>query len=162
MPSPTRSTQLIVLALGALALAGCKKREAGPPGDIVATLTAKTIDGTPFDPETLRGKPGLVMFVSPTCPHCIEELPIAQKVAREENANVVAVFIVGQAENAKPVLEHTKFEAPALIDDGTLKQRYAIRTVPYTVVVDAKGHATEVLRGAHGASRLAEALDDAR
>jgi thiol-disulfide isomerase/thioredoxin len=162
MPSPTRSTQLLVLVLGALVFAGCKKREPGPPGDIVATLTANQLDGTPFDPATLRGKPGLVMFVSPTCPHCIEELPVAQKVAREKNANIVAVFIVGRAENAKTVVENTKFEAPALIDDGTLKQRYEIRTVPYTIVVNAQGKATEVLRGAHGASRLAEALDDAR
>lgn len=166
MPSPTGSTQLLGLAL-AICLApglaaGCKNREAGPPGDVVATLTAKTVDGTPFDPAQLRGKPGLVLFVSPTCPHCIDELPVAQEAARDASANVVAVFIVGKPENVKGVLEHTRFEGPALIDDGTLRRRYGVRAVPYTVVVDAKGHATEALRGAQGKRRLAEAIDDAR
>ncbi len=162
MPSPTRSTQLLVLAL-MIAGAGCKKREPGPEGDILASLTgAQTVDGKAFDPAPLRGKPGFVMFVSPTCPHCVEEIPIAQKVAKDANANIVAVFIVGKAENAKGVIEHTKFEGPALIDDGKLKHRYGIRAVPYTVVVNAEGRSTEALRGAHGQSRLEEAIGDAR
>ena len=162
MPSLGRSTQLLALAL-TICLAACgKKREAGPEGDIVASLTAPTIDGPAFDPAKLRGKPGLVMFVSPTCPHCIDELTAAPKVARDNDANAVAVFIVGKAENAKGVIEHTKFEGPVLIDDGTLKKKYGVRAVPYTVVVNAEGRATEVLRGAVGADRLADALDDAR
>lgn len=161
MPSPSRSTQLLVIAL-AICFAGCKKREPGPKGDIIASLTAPTVSGTPFDPATLRGKPSLVMFVSPTCPHCVEELPIAQQVARANNANVVAVFIVGKAENAKGVLEHTKFDSPALIDDGTLRKRYGVRAVPYTLVLGADGHARQALRGAQGSDALEEALEEAR
>ncbi len=161
MPFLCRSTQL--LAIGFLVVAaGCRKKESGPSGDIVASLTAKTLDGQTYDPSVLKGKPGLVMFVSPTCPHCIDEIPIAQKVAKAKNANAVAVFIVGKAENAKGVIEHTKFDGPALIDDGTLRKKYDVKSVPYTVVVDANGRATEALRGAHGADRLGEALDDAR
>ena len=150
----------MLVVLGALG--GCKKREPGPEGDIVATLTAKTIDGADFDPSVLRGKPGLVMFVKATCPHCIEEMPLAQQVAREKDANVVAVFVQSNPKNAEVVVENTQFQAPALIDDGSLATRYKVSSVPYTVVIDAKGRSTEVLRGAHGASRLADALDDAR
>ena len=158
MPSLARSTQL-VLAL-TICLAGCTKKEAGPEGDIVGTLQGTTIDGTPFDPATLRGKPGLVMFVSPTCPHCVDELTAAPKITKD--ANAVAVFIVGKAENAKGVVEHTKFNGPVIIDDGSLRKKYGVRAVPYTVVVNAEGRATEALRGAQGADRLAEALADAR
>ncbi len=162
MPSPRRQTQLLVIAVAIFALAACKKREPVPAGDIVAALTAPTIEGTPFDPGVLRGKPSIVMFVSPTCPHCIEQMPAAQKAARAKDANVVAVFIVGQAENAKGVVSHTKFEGPALIDDGTLRRKYGVKAVPYTLVLGADGQAKEALRGAQTESRLTEAVADAR
>jgi thiol-disulfide isomerase/thioredoxin len=165
MPSPSRSTQLLVLAVAIaaiVAVAGCHKKEPVPSGDVAATLLGQTVEGVPFDPSVLRGKPSIVMFVSPTCPHCIEEIPVAQKVARAGGANVVAVFIVGKAENAKGVLAHTRFEGPALIDDGTLRNKYGVRAVPYTLVLGADGHAREALRGAQGESRLEDALADAR
>jgi len=162
MPSPSRRTQLLVIAVAIVAIAACKKREPVPGGDIAAALTSPTIDGPAFDPSTLRGKPSIVMFVSPTCPHCIEQMPAAQKVARANDANVVAVFIVGKAENAKGVITHTRFEGPALIDDGTLRRKYGVRAVPYTLVLGADGHAREALRGAQGEDRLAEAVADAR
>lgn len=165
MPSPSRSTQLLVLVVAIASFVGlgaCQKKREVPSGDVVATLLAPTVDGTPFDPTTLRGKPSLVLFVSPTCPHCIEELPIAQQVARAKGANVVAVFIVGKAENAKGVLAHTKFEGPALIDDGTLRKKYGVRAVPYTLVLGADGRARDALRGAQGESALEDALADAR
>lgn len=150
-----------LLAL-AISLAGCKKHEPGPEGDILETLRAPTVAGAAFDPHTLRGKPSLVLFVSPTCPHCVEELPAAQKAARAADANLVAVFIVGKAENAKGVLEHTKFEGTALIDDGTLRRRYGVRSVPYTLVLGADGRAREQFHGGQGEATLSDAIADAR
>jgi thiol-disulfide isomerase/thioredoxin len=162
MPSPSRRTQLLVIAVAIAALAACKKREPVPGGDIAAALTSPTVEGTAFDPSTLRGKPSIVMFVSPTCPHCLEQIPAAQNVARAKDANVVAVFIAGKAENAKGVISHTRFEGTALIDDGTLRRKYGVRAVPYTLVLGADGHAREALRGAQDESRLEDAVDDAR
>lgn len=172
MPLPSRSTQpahhalrgplLGLCLLAAIVGGGCKKHEPGPEGDILETLRAPTVEGAAFDPLSLRGKPSLVLFVSPTCPHCVEELPAAQKVARDQGANVVAVFIVGKAENARGVLTHTKFEAPALIDDGSLRRRYGVRSVPYTLVLGPDGRAREQLHGAQGEARLADAIADAR
>lgn len=159
MPSPRRCTQLLIIAL---AVAACAKKEPVPKGDILGTLLAPTIEGAAFKPEALRGKPSLVLFVSPTCPHCLEEIPLAQKAAKAKDANVVAVFVAGQAKHAKGVVDHTKFDGYALIDDGTLKKRYGIRAVPYTLALDADGYAKVALRGAHGASALEDALSAAR
>lgn len=162
MPLPRRSTQLLAIALIAIALVACRKREEAPKGDILATLRAPTVDGSAFDAATLKGKPTLLMFVSPTCPHCLDQIPVADKVAKEHGANAVAVFIAGKAENAKGVIEHTKFAGAALIDDGTLRRRYGVRAVPYTLVLGPDGHAEEALRGAQGADVLEDALDSAR
>ncbi|MBL9015654.1 MAG: TlpA family protein disulfide reductase [Myxococcales bacterium] len=153
---------LLLIALVLALAAGCKKHEPPPEGDIVETLRAKTMTGADFDPHTLRGKPSIVLFVSPTCPHCVEELPAAQAAAKAHDANVVAVFIAGKAENAKGVLEHTKFEGVALIDDGSLRRRYGVRAVPYTLVLGADGHAREQFRGGQGESTLSDAIADAR
>lgn len=146
----------------AVAVTGCRKREKGPDGDILATLKATPINLDSFDPGSLRGKPSLLLFVSPTCEHCLAELPVAQQVARAKDANIVAVFIVGQKENATGVLEHTGFTGPALLDDGSLRRRYGIRAVPLTLVLGADGHAREQLTGEQEASTLEDALADAR
>ena len=153
-----------MFAVAALvALGACKKNEETPPGgNVLDTLESTTIDGASFNGETLKGKPSIVMFVSPTCPHCVKELPIADKVARDKNANVVAVFIVGKAENAKGVIEHTKFSGDVLIDDGSLKKRYGVRAVPYTLVLGADGMAKSAFRGAQEGTTLRDALDDVR
>jgi thiol-disulfide isomerase/thioredoxin len=157
MPSLRRSAQLLVLAL---ALAACAKKQAVPvpTGDVLATLLAPTLEGAAFQPDALRGKPSVVMFVSPTCPHCLDQIPVANKVAKARGANAVAVFVVGKAENARGVIDHTKFDGYALIDDGSLKQRYGIRAVPYTLVVAPDGHAKAAFRGAQDADTLEDAL----
>ncbi len=165
MPLPRWSTQLlrgVAIALIAIAVLGCRRREEAPKGDILATLQAPTLDGVAFDASTLKGKPTLLMFVSPTCPHCLDEIPIADRVAKQRGANAVAVFIAGKAENAKGVVEHTKFAGAALIDDGSLRRRYGVRAVPYTLVLGPDGHAREAIRGAQGADVLEDAIDDAR
>jgi thiol-disulfide isomerase/thioredoxin len=162
MPRLSDAPLLLITLAIALASAACKKHEPPPEGDIVETLRAKTMTGADFDPRTLRGKPSLVLFVSPTCPHCVEELPAAQAAARANDANVVAVFIAGKAENAKGVLEHTKFDGIALIDDGSLRRRYGVRAVPYTLVLGADGHAREQFRGGQGESTLSDAIADAK
>jgi thiol-disulfide isomerase/thioredoxin len=161
MPSLRRSAQLLMIALAVAACAKAKK-EPVPEGDILATLLAPTLEGAAFQPDALRGKPSFVMFVSPTCPHCLDQLPVANKVAKAQDANAVAVFVVGKAENARGVIEHTKFDGFALIDDGSLKQRYGIRSVPYTLVLGADGYAKAAFRGAQTEGALTDAIASAR
>ena len=162
MPSARRSTQLLLLLL-AISCA-CRKRTAGPPGDIIAALAPlPTADDRSFDAQSLRGKPTLVMFASPTCGYCIEEMPIAQQAAAAEHANVVAVFIVGGKGPAASVAKSTGFTAPVLVDEqGTLRTQYGIKGVPYLVVLGADGHAREALRGKQDEDTLRDAIADAR
>ncbi|MGE0545450.1 MAG: TlpA family protein disulfide reductase [Kofleriaceae bacterium] len=150
---------MIGLVIG---LAGCRQRTPGPDGDILATLNGAPINVEAFDAQALRDKPSLVLFVTPTCPHCQAQLPQAQHAATKANANLVAVFIAGKKENATGVLDHAKFTAPAILDDGTLKRRYGIRSVPYTLVLGADGKAREQFVGEQTAGMLSDALEEAR
>src|SRR5579862_9242053 len=72
MPLPRRAIQLVV----ALLAIGCHRGANVPDGNIAATLTVPAV-GSAFDPASLAGKPSLVLFVTPTCPHCLATIPRA-------------------------------------------------------------------------------------
>lgn len=161
MPSAPRWTQLLLLV--ALA-SGCKKKIPVPDGDVTASLiVASHADDKPFDPASLKGKPTLVLFATPTCPYCAEELPVAAKVAAAENANIVAVYISGGKQHAATVAKSLKYEGPVLVDeDGKLRKQYEIKGVPYTLVLGADGHAREAFRGLQDEATLRDAIADAK
>jgi thiol-disulfide isomerase/thioredoxin len=166
MPSLRSSTQLlfsIVLLGQLLAISGCRKRANVPEGDLLPSLALPTADDRAFDPAALRGKPTLVMFASPTCGYCAAELPIAQRAAAAEQANLVAVYIVGGKQHAASVTKSAGFTAPVLVDEtGALRKKYDIKGVPYMLVLGPDGHAHDALRGQQDEAALREAIDDAR
>jgi thiol-disulfide isomerase/thioredoxin len=159
---PSRHGFTLLLAL-ALALAGCKRNdESVPSGDIAAELALPSLGSHSFDPASLKGKPSLVMFVTPTCPHCIVTIPRGAAAAQQQGANVVAVFVAGTKANAEGVISHAKFPGAALIDDGTLRKKYNIRGVPWSLVLGPDGRARDVFRGEQEESTFREALADAK
>src|SRR5215208_3354289 len=116
MPLRHRSTLLLLVALATSAIAGCKRNDTPvPDGDIAATLALPSIGAHAFDPASLKGKPSLIMFVTPTCPHCIATIPRGAAAAQAQGANVVAVFVAGNKANAEGVVSHAKFPGTALI-----------------------------------------------
>jgi thiol-disulfide isomerase/thioredoxin len=166
MPSARVSIQFarVVVLLAAISLAAaCKKSLPLPEGDVTAALALPTVADASFDPATLKGKPTLVLFASPSCGYCFKELPIAQAAAGAENANVVAVFVVGRKPQAASMVERAKFTAPALVDPaGELQKKYDIKAVPYLLVLGPDGKAREAFRGAQDEQTLRSALASAR
>ena len=159
---PFRLGLTLLLAV-ALAITGCKRNDMPvPEGDIAATLALPSLGAYKFDPESLRGKPSLVMFVTPTCSHCLATIPRGAAAAAAQGANVVAVFVAGTKENAEGVISHAKFPGTALIDDGTLRKKYRISGVPYSLVLGADGRAREAFRGEQEEATFREALADAK
>jgi thiol-disulfide isomerase/thioredoxin len=166
MPSARVSIQFarVVVLLAAISLAAaCKKSLPLPEGDVTAALALPTVADASFDPATLKGKPTLVMFASPTCGYCFKELPIAQTAAGAEGANVVAVFIAPTKQRAAEMVDRAKFTAPALLDaSGGLQKKYDIKAVPYLLVLGPDGKAREAFRGAQDEQTLRSALASAR
>jgi hypothetical protein len=145
-----------------ITLSACKRSEPVPDGDIAASLTLPSVGAYTWDPATLKGKPCLVMFVSPTCSHCLATIPRGMAAAKAEGANIVAVFVAGGKQNAEGVVSHTKFDGTALVDDGTLRKKYNIRAVPYSLVLGADGKARDAFRGEQDESTFRDALADAK
>lgn len=153
----------ILLAVVIGTTAACSKGLTPPEGDILAALTATPADDKPFDSASLRGKPTLVMFASPTCGYCAEELPIAHKVTQAEGANMVAVYLQGGKKHALQAAKNGGFTGPVLLDEGKkLAKQYGIEGVPYTLVLGPDGHAKFAFRGLQTESALRSAVADAK
>ncbi|MFT3699698.1 MAG: TlpA disulfide reductase family protein [Kofleriaceae bacterium] len=128
----------------------------------MASLTVPSLAGDPLDQTELAGKPALVMFVTPSCVHCLNTIPHAIAAAKRNASNIVAVFVSGENDRAQRVVDQLKLPGPALKDDGTLRKLYDIQGVPYTIVVGKDGHATDALEGEQSEEVLADALAHAR
>ncbi|MCX5745878.1 MAG: TlpA disulfide reductase family protein [Proteobacteria bacterium] len=146
----------ISVAAGA---SGCQSApEVVPPGNVAQTLVAPTVGDAVFDPATLEGKPAVIMFVSPTCGHCMIEIPRAQEAAAAKGASTVAVFVSGNADAAIAAVQRTKFTGTVLVDDGTLRAKYNVRAVPYTLVLNRDGTAHSAFRGEQDAETIKNAI----
>src|SRR5262249_54003710 len=127
-------------------------------GDVAARLTLPTMSGEPYDPAALRGKPALVVFWRPGCPHCLAELPEAARAARDRGVAAVAVQVAGKPDAARVVLSRTGWDGTALVDDGKVRDGLAIRAVPYTLVLRADGTAAHAFVGRQSYDTLASAI----
>jgi cytochrome c biogenesis protein CcmG, thiol:disulfide interchange protein DsbE len=154
MPRPA----LLAIVLAALLplAGGCRDDLAPPAGDVAASLALPTLDGAAFDPETLRGRPAIVMFWRTGCSYCLNELPILGEVARARDASALAVLIAGNRQEARRLA--ATFDGTVLVDDGSLRSRYGITGVPYTLVLRSDGTAARAFLGEQSARTLAAAL----
>jgi hypothetical protein len=159
MPLHRVVPSLIALACS---IGGCNRGEPVRAGDVATTLTAPSLGAVKFDPASIKGKPSLVMFVTPTCSHCLATIPRGIAAAQATDSNIVAVFVAGGKSNAEGVISHTKFPGPALVDDGTLRKKYNVQGVPYSLVLGPDGRAREAFRGEQQESTFREALAAAR
>lgn len=148
-----------VVALALLAASACTKTSvAPPPGDIGAKLTLPTAAGTPYDPAALDGKPAVVVFWRPGCPHCRDELPEVAQVCKDKGATAVAVQVAEAPASGLRVLEGMKWEGVALVDDGTVRKDLKITKVPWTLVLRPDGTAARAYIGAQSYDTLAGAI----
>lgn len=168
LPAPARrraSTLALAFALGAIGALGasCSRNRVEPPGgDILADLALPMVNGAVFDPAPLYPRDVLVMFFSPSCGHCMREMPEAVAAAEKSGSAILGVMVGGNVKQVEQLAFADKLSAPIILDDGQLRRKYGIRAVPYTLVLAAGGRADRAFVGAQGEDRLASALRDAR
>ncbi|MEO6771587.1 MAG: TlpA disulfide reductase family protein [Kofleriaceae bacterium] len=153
-----RHLRLAAIVLGLGSLGACHRGPKVPAGDIAASLTVPSLAGDLLDVQSLEGKPTLLLFVTPSCVHCLATIPNAIAAAHDKNANVAAVFVAGTRDRAQRVIDQLKFPGPALFDDGTLRARYHVNSVPYILVLGPDGHAKAAFEGEQSMATLFDAL----
>lgn len=154
------------LAVIAVLLAGlvgsCKKETAPPPGNVAAKLAIPTADGPVFDPATLAGKPTVVVFWRPGCPHCRDELPLVRKACKAKGCNAVAVQVAEDPAFGKRTLDKVAWEGIALIDDGSVRKSLGVDKVPWTLMLRPDGTAAKAYVGAQSYDTIVGGIAAAR
>lgn len=149
-------TRLIPFVIVAV-LGACKAELTPPSGDIAASLALPDLEGNAFDPTTLQGKPAVVLFWRVGCSYCMSEMPVVSKLAKEAGVTAVAVMVAGSHDKAAAIAKD--FDGPFLVDDGTLRKRYDIKAVPYTLVLRSDGTAARAFKGEQSEGTLRSAIN---
>jgi thiol-disulfide isomerase/thioredoxin len=102
----------------------------------------KTADGRKVSLHDLKSKVVFLNFWATWCEFCKEEMPSLTELSRKFSAQALQV-IAATNEDPKTVrkfLQGKVFPYPILLDLGdTLIDRFKIKTVPTTIVVDGEG-----------------------
>ena len=135
----------------ALAVFGCQAAPPLPTAPLAELLPKTTLDGKPFDPQSVAGQPLVISYFRPTCGHCQVELPRLARVAEERGATMVTVMVAGDANDGELLLRRSGVVGPALsavgADGQAARASAGIRAVPYTLIVDSNGRVQRGLLG---------------
>ena len=112
-------------------------------GQPVPTIVGATLDGTPFDLATLRGRPVVINFWGPTCVPCRTEFPLLKTKLAQHAADGLAVIGILTDDGAEPARTFVAEQGatwPTVIDPGAvLKKTYRVVGRPQSYFVDRTG-----------------------
>lgn len=100
-----------------------------------------------------RGEVLVINFWATWCVPCREELPGMARAARELAVDGVRIVTVAMGQDATEVrefIEQFDFDLPKLVDpDGTASERWQVRSLPTSFVVDPAGRLVLLVVGAY-------------
>ncbi|HKS08766.1 MAG TPA: redoxin domain-containing protein [Pyrinomonadaceae bacterium] len=136
------------------------------PGDVVAAVTAKDLDGHPYQLEYKKdGRHRLLLFFSPNCPYCQQQSPLWRDLldhVDKDRFNVVGV--VSDREDRQSVAAHaegagyfkTKTPLPVIFFDNESLGSYKLTATPTTLLIDEDGKVERAWVGKWDDSRVME------
>lgn len=170
---------LISLAIIALLALGTEKTVrylAPPPPEAPAMTTPATADeaasrllgATLNDPQGLPqalaqwgGRPLLINFWASWCAPCLEEMPQLDASARKQGTDGLQIVGVAldRADNVRAFVREHPTHYPLLIADERVRDTLpalgnAAQGIPFSILIDAKGHVQHIRLGILHASEL--------
>ena len=149
-----RARMVLAVACAALAMAvaiASHSRAAEAPA-----FHVRSVSGEMLDLDRLRAHgPVLVDFWATWCKPCLEEIPELQRLHRTYSARgltVIGISVDGPRNFARvrPFASKLGITYPIALDaDGSLSQRFAVRAMPTTVLIDRSGAMVRVTEGYH-------------
>lgn len=110
--------------------------QAAPPFELKQLGSATSVSLA-----SLQGKPVILNFWAAWCAPCIEELPLFERLHRD-NPHVMKVITVSADDPValERVLKRGGYTLPCLLDStGTVSARYKVDSLPRTIVIDSDG-----------------------
>jgi thiol-disulfide isomerase/thioredoxin len=132
-------------------------------GEPAPDFTASTLAGDIFKLSDHRGEIILLDFWATWCLPCLKTMPLVDEIVREfpdQKVRLIAVNMEEQPTEIKSTLERHKLNVPVVLDiDGVAAARYAVTSIPQTVVIDRDGNIARLFVG--GGPKLVEPLRQA-
>lgn len=142
-PLSSRRTALALL----LGLGGTARLPATPvEGELAPDFRLQAANGSWLELRELRGSLVLLNFWATWCAPCRREIPALDKIAREFQPRGVRVVGVAVDESGwrvvRPFLSQYGVRYPVVLANRETKQKYraGIEILPYTLLLDRRGH----------------------
>lgn len=117
-----------------------EKFEAAQASELAPDFTLQTPDGRTVSLTDFRGAPLIINFWASWCPFCVEEMPLLERVAAENNAQLLFINLQESRETAQSFAERLGIKSPIVLDsDSGAKKKYNVFTQPVTYFIDANG-----------------------
>ncbi len=116
------------------------------PGSAAPDFTLKTLAGDTASLSSFQGRPVFLNFWATWCKPCraeMEEIASAYRAHADAGLQVLAIDLTDQERKMKDVrtfVDEFHMPFPVLLDEkGKVRKRYALRGVPTSVFIDARG-----------------------
>lgn len=109
-------------------------------GTIYPIKDAKTLNGNIVNIEDFKGKPTLINLWFTTCPPCIREMPVLNKMKDENNDrfNFLSVTMDSKSK-VNRLLEKHDFNFDHIVGSEKLTSKLGFRHYPYNIFLDKEG-----------------------
>lgn len=135
----------LCLAFGLLSCVSDEKTDYGPSlsvGERLPAFRVQLSDGSEVSDQSLRGKPGVIVLFTTTCPDCRRAMPGIEEIYRKWQPQAQFVCI-GREETADKVSAYWQEQGYTMPwsaqEDRTVYELFASRYVPRVFVFDAQG-----------------------
>lgn len=139
---------LLLLTVSVFFLNGCIQDDDEEPdganiqvNDELPTFSVRLNTGETITSQSLEGKVSFVMFMSVTCPDCIAELPIIERLYTEYKDNKDIVILTISREQGEQIVgkfwKEQRYTMPySAQEDRTVYSLFAKSGVPRTYIAD--------------------------
>ncbi|MFC2018761.1 peroxiredoxin family protein [Chloroflexota bacterium] len=123
--------------------ASTKPDDSAKLANLAPDFTLRNLDGEDVSLSDFRGKVVLLNFWASWCSPCVYEMPFLQEAYEEWQDDGLVILGINKGESVAKVerfAEDNGISFPILLDgDEAVSQRYGVRSIPASVLIDKDG-----------------------